>query len=132
LNFLCQQGYHQLIKYCQILIFVFLNLSNQILTIFWAFWHPLFTVIFFDNIFYLLFFFTRKKNCELGITQKWVMTTLNNDFRPPNEYFYYLSVWFCVWYFYMWRRLVDVLWDPNIFSNNILIKKLNKQILKLK
>jgi len=31
--------------YCQILIFVILNLLNQFLTIFRALWHPLFTAI---------------------------------------------------------------------------------------
>jgi hypothetical protein len=69
-----QQGSHRSMIYRQISIFVFLNLLNQFLTIFWAFWHPLFIVIFFDNIFYFLFFLRERKNVNWRITQKWVMT----------------------------------------------------------
>jgi len=50
-----------------------LNLLNQFLTIFRALWHPLFTVIFFDNmflIFFCIFFFWREKTCELGNNPK--------------------------------------------------------------
>ena len=77
LHFLCQHGSHQSTKYCQILIFVFLNLLNQFLVIFWVLWHSLFTDIFFYFIFYFFVFFWReKKNVNLGITQKWVMTSV--------------------------------------------------------
>ena len=43
-------------KHCQILIFVFLNLLNQFLAIFWAFWHPLFTAIIFFIFFQIYVF----------------------------------------------------------------------------
>jgi hypothetical protein len=61
LNFLCQQGSHQSTKYCQISIFVFLNLLNQILAIFKALRHPLLTAIIFWIFFLFLVFFGREK-----------------------------------------------------------------------
>jgi hypothetical protein len=70
LNFLCQQGSHQSTKYYQILIFVILNLLNQFLIIFKALWHPLFTVIFFYNIFWFFCIFWREKKYELGNNPK--------------------------------------------------------------
>ena len=71
LNFLCQQGLISQQNTVKILIFIFLNLLNQFLVIFWATWHPLFTVIFFYNIFFIfLYFFEERKKCELGNNPK--------------------------------------------------------------
>jgi hypothetical protein len=53
------------------------NTPQPIFNYFLAFWYPLFTIIFFDNILIFLYFifFKREKNLSWGITQKWVMTT---------------------------------------------------------
>jgi hypothetical protein len=66
LNFLCQQGLISQQNTIKILIFIFLNLLNQFLVIFWATWHLLFTVIFFYNIFYFFIFFWREKKMWIG------------------------------------------------------------------
>jgi hypothetical protein len=66
LNFSCQQGSHQLKIYCQILIFVFLNLLNQFLVILWVFQHPFLALIIFwihsEYLFLYVFFVWEPKN----------------------------------------------------------------------
>ena len=88
MNFLHQQGFHQSTKYCQILIFVFLNILNQILAIFRVFRHPLLTAIVFLDFFIwflirIFFLFFEREKVNLGNNLK---KGYDNIEIPSNKY----------------------------------------------
>jgi hypothetical protein len=110
LIFLCQEDSHQSTKYCQIFIFVFLNLLNQFLITFLAFWHPFFTVIifliiFFDILYFFIFFMCGDPKMGYNMKSEWVaffIFFLNFIF-----YFFYWSILGYFFFNFIFKHLVD-------------------------
>jgi hypothetical protein len=74
LNFLCQSGSHQSTIYCQILIFIFLNVLNQFLVISGRFGILFSLLLFFEFFLFfspnIYFWFFWKKKLNLGNNPK--------------------------------------------------------------
>ena len=77
-----------------------MSLLNQFLTIFWALWHHLLTVIIFWIFLFLVwiffFWFLEEKKWIWEITQKWVMTQTIHVFQFHPLCFFYLTNLFSI------------------------------------